>query len=532
MESIFCNRQALFERLRAGDNSYDLVIVGGGITGAGVLREAARSGYRTLLIEQQDFAWGTSSRSSKMIHGGLRYLVSGDLKLTRESLSERERLLREAPGLIERMGYYYVLRKGSFPGRFVMNAVLAVYDFIAGISDHRFIKLPQILEKFPGVKKEGLNGACYYTDAVTDDARLVMRVLQESSSSTTAAINYVRAGDLLLEDDDVVGVQIEDGETGEHFSLKTPVVINATGAWADRLRNQLNSETRIRPLRGSHLIFPAKLLPVSAVLALPHPDDKRAAFIYPWEGTTVIGTTDLDHTDDLDNEASITEQEVRYLMRIVESEFPEASISRSEIISTWAGVRPVIAAEDARDPSKERRDHAVWFDKGLVTVSGGKLTTFRLIALDALAAAAPLLPDANTSTDEQIFSQPTSAVRPLTLMQSRYGTLADQAVSAAQPGEERSIDNTRFSLSDCRWAARSESVMHLDDLLLRRTRLALLLPNGASELFPALEKICSEELGWNSQRWTEEQQRYESIIARYYAVPNTSIDGDAVNAPG
>ena len=327
-------------------------------------------------------------------------------------------------------------------------------------------------------------------------------------------------------------MRIEDGETGEHFSLKTPVVINATGAWADRLRNQLNSETRIRPLRGSHLIFPAQLLPVSAVLALPHPDDKRAAFIYPWEGTTVIGTTDLDHTGDLDNEASITEQEVRYLLRIVESEFPEASISRDEIISTWAGVRPVIAAEDARDPSKERRDHAVWFDKGLVTVSGGKLTTFRLIALDALAAAAPLLPDANTSTDEQIFSQPTSADSPLTLMQSRYGTLADQAVSAAQPGEERSINSTRFSLSDCRWAARSESVMHLDDLLLRRTRLALLLPNGASELFPALEKICSEELGWNSQRWTEEQQRYESIIARYYAVPNTSIDGDAVNATG
>ena len=393
----FTDREALLTAMRAETaNDWDMIIVGGGITGAGVLREAVRRGYKALLLEQKDFAWGTSSRSSKMIHGGLRYLSSGDLGLTKHSLAERERLLREAPGLIDRLGYYFVLRKGGFPGRFVFTVLLKVYDFIAGIKDHKYLSNEQLSEKFKGIRQDELNGACYYTDAVTDDSRLVLRVLQESLAEGGVALNYARVESLMIEDDNICGVRLltEDGVVNgeaDAIELRAPVVVNATGAWADKLRNQVNDEIRVRPLRGSHLVFPRKKFPIDDVLAFFHPEDNRGVFIYNWEGATVVGTTDIDHGGDLDVEAGITAQEVDYLMDTIKSQFPNIQLTESDAIASFAGVRPVIGSKKSKDPSKERRDHVVWSDLGLITVSGGKLTTFRLIALDVIDMAAPLL---------------------------------------------------------------------------------------------------------------------------------------------
>ena len=537
----FTNREDLLAQMNQGQAlEWDIIIVGGGITGAGILREAVRRGYRTLLVEQKDFAWGTSSRSSKMIHGGLRYLAQGDLKLTRHSLTERERLLQEAPGLIERMGYNFTLRKGVFPGRWPFSIILWIYDRLAGIKDNRYYSKEQILEKFSGLAQQDLQGACYYTDAVTDDARLVLRVLQESIAAGGFALNYTAVSSLLTADGAVTGVQLEDPDSGNALPLRASVVINATGAWADKLRNEVNPEKRVRPLRGSHLVLPRERLPVPEVLALMHPQDKRSVFIFPWEGTTVVGTTDLDHSEDLNIEASITTQEVDYLLQATNSQFPALQISTADVISTWAGIRPVIGSEKSKDPSKERRDHAVWSDRGLITVSGGKLTTFRLIAKDALAAAETYLPPPQPYTDDRIFSASTTVPEALlpadvdraTRLLGRFGAGAVSLVQSSEQGEQERIEGTEFSLAECRWAARHEAVHHLDDLLLRRTRLGSLLPAGGEQLFVALEAICADELGWSKADWERELHRYRAIWQRYYSLPEAAEAGTATPHAG
>ena len=525
----FTDRQQLLAEMRNGESlDWDIIVVGGGITGAGVLREARRRGYRALLLEQQDFSWGTSSRSSEMVHGGLRYLAAGDLKLTKESVLERERLLKEAPGLVDRIAFYFTFRKGLFPGRFAMTVILAIYDFLAGIKDHRYCNNEQLLKQFPGLDKANLKGASYYTDAMVDDSRLVMRVLQDSIDDGAQALNYTKVTNLLFENDKVCGVAIEDVDNASTIELRASAVINATGAWADRLRNEVNSEKRIRPLRGSHIIIPKSLYPVSNVMTFLHQDDKRGVYVYPWEGTTVLGTTDLDHAEDLDIEASISNQETDYLLSAFNLQFPNNQLTRADVISTWAGVRPVIGAEQGKNPSKERRDHAVWSDNGLITVSGGKLTTFRLIALDALNTAADSLAKPAPVSDDSMFITPAISADDLLpdnpqwaqRLLGRYGKKAQILLAESNTHEHVSLGETEFCLAECLWAIKHEAVEHLDDLLLRRTRLGMCLPRGGDVLYPALKAIFSAERHWDDGRWETEVTRYEAIWNSYYSLPN------------
>ena len=527
----FTNRDQLLSEMRNGQNlDWDIIIIGGGITGAGVLREARRRGYRALLLEQQDFSWGTSSRSSKMVHGGLRYLAAGDLKLTKESVQERQRLLNEAPGLVDPISFYFTFRKGKFPGRIAMKVILTIYDFFAGAQDNRYCNNKELLQRFKGLDEHKLQGASCYTDAMVDDSRLVLRVLQDSIDDGGYALNYTKVEDLLLTDGKVSGVTIEDSVNSSSINLTAPVVINATGAWADRLRNVVNSEKRIRPLRGSHVVISKSLYPVTDVMTFLHVDDRRGVFVYPWEGTTVIGTTDLDHDDDLDLEASISEQEVDYLLKAFNSQFPDNELKHSDVLSTWAGVRPVIGAEKSKDPSKERRDHAVWSDNGLITVSGGKLTTFRLIALDALAAAKDNLPTAKEFVDDRVFSTPKISAQSLSpenhswgqRLLGRYGEKALDLANDSSLEDQQNLGDTEFSLAECRWAVQHEAVEHLDDLLLRRTRLGMCLPNGGINLYPALKDIFLSNGSWDDERWQKEVNRYEKIWKNHYSLPSNS----------
>jgi glycerol-3-phosphate dehydrogenase len=261
-----------------------------------------------------------------------------------------------------------------------------------------------------------------------------------------------------------------------------------------------------------------------------HVDDKRGVFVYPWEGTTVIGTTDLDHDEDLDLEASISDQEVDYLIKAFNSQFPSNELKRSDVLSTWAGVRPVIGAEKSKDPSKERRDHAVWSDSGLITVSGGKLTTFRLIALDALAAAKNNLPAEKEFFDDRVFSTPKITARSLSpentswgqRLLGRYGEKAIELANNSSLDEQQNLGETEFSIAECRWAVQYEAVEHLDDLLLRRTRLGMCLPNGGTALYPALKEILLSNRGWDDERWQKEVNRYEIIWKNHYSLPNNS----------
>ena len=519
---------------------WDLLIIGGGITGAGILREAARLGLKALLVEQRDFAWGTSSRSSKLVHGGLRYLKQGKLGLTWASVRERQELLHEGPGLIDPLGFLLSVYKGDFPGRWTFALGLTIYDLLAMRWEHGFYS-PQDFEMLaPHVARKNLEGGFRYLDAQTDDARLTLRVLQEActinhacaeSQAHVCAINYVRAESLLRSNGLVDGAVLHDLESGERVEVHARVVINATGAWADHLRAQVGGEACIRPLRGSHLIFPAWRLPLAQAISFLHPLDRRPVFIFPWEGVVLIGTTDMDHAHSLDEEPAISPQEVSYLMAAVESEFPSLNIGLQDVLSTLAGVRPVIGSGQD-DPSKESREHIVWEEAGLLTVTGGKLTTFRLIAQDAIRAVRHRLPGLPEPDQDAPVLDPVAMTLPAAKapdeparrrLLGRYGAQAARLVAAAQAGELEPIPGTLTLWAELRWAARTEQVCHLDDLLLRRTRLGLLLPQGGAVIFPALEQICRQELGWSAQRWQSEQARYQDLWRRCYSLPPEAL---------
>lgn len=505
---------------------WDVIVIGGGITGAGVAREAVRRGQKTVLIEQTDYAWGTSSRSSKMVHGGLRYIAMGEIRMTWHSLTERERLLREAPGLVTRMGYFFAHFRGVFPGRWPFAVLLIVYNALAGVRDHRFFKAKAFLKYMPGYRDQGLTGASRYNDALTDDARLVQRVLDEARADGLICLNYVRAKDLMLVNGRVSGLHIENCVSGEEAAMTAKVVINATGAWADRLRRQLVNEVRVRPLRGSHLVFSATQLPLSEAIICHHPDDARVMFIYPWEGRSIVGTTDLDHDQDLDEEAVLSLDELNYLLRGVNASFPALSLTRNDVIATWSGVRPVVSAGSGSDPSRESRGHSVWDNNALITVTGGKLTTFRLIALDALKQASSYLGIHVHDDKAPIFAAVPTLSASVTLSDAhrerllmRYGQLAAQFIAEMPIDEFVPIADTSTLLAELRWACRYEQVVHLDDLLLRRVRVGLLLKDGGLAHIPTLDAILSQELGWCVDSIARERQRYLSIWTRFYYLP-------------
>jgi len=527
------------------DQPWDIVVIGGGITGAGILREASRVGLRVLLVEQRDFAWGTSSRSSKLVHGGLRYLKEGSFRLTRAAVRERERLLEEGPGLIDPLGFLLATYKGDSPGRRIYGAGLTVYDLLALQWTHRYFKAADFRLLAPHIAQDGLQGGFQYGDAQTDDARLVLRVIREAVAGggarhgvdSAAALNYVRAERLLRDTRDrVIGVRLRDMEGQREADVTARVVINATGVWADRLRAEVGGASRIRPLRGSHLIFAAWRLPIAQAIGFLHPMDRRPVFIFPWEGITLVGTTDVDHADALDAEPAISPQEVAYLMAAVEAEFPSLGLTLDDVVATFAGVRPVIGSGKL-DPSKESRDHVVWEENGLLTVTGGKLTTFRRIALDALKAVRGRLPDLGSLNGKTPVLNPVDL--PLSTptggrldeacrhrLLGRYGADAPALLAAAQPGELALIPGARVVWAELRWAALAEGVMHLDDLLLRRVRLGLLLPRGGEAILPRVRAICQAELGWDDATWEREQAAYLALWRRCYSLPDRAAIPD------
>jgi len=510
-----------------GSLEWDLIVIGGGITGAGILREAARRGLKAILIEQRDFAWGTSSRSSKMVHGGLRYLLSGDVRLTRDSLRQRDRLLREAPGLVDPMGFLYADYRGRRPGRWSFMALLTAYDLLGGRWNHRYWPPHEFTLLAPRINLEGLKGGVQSGDAVTDDARLVLRVIREAQGDGAFALNYVSAENLLRQKNRVCGVSVKDGISGATGELWAKVVMNATGAWADRLRSQVGERGRIRPLRGSHLVFPFWRIPVAQAVTLKHPGDGRPVFIMPWEGVTLVGNTDLDHQENLDQEAHISESEVDYLLEAVGFQFPSLDIGRQDIIVTFAGVRPVVGG-GVLNPSKEKRDHSIWEEQGLISVTGGKLTTFHLMAMDAFKCASRSHPSWTwRDGDSPLFRRADERVLALgdldaslrRRLAGRYGFEAEEVFHCAAGGELDRVPGTDTLWAELRWAARNEAVVHLEDLLLRRSRLGLLLPEGGKAHFHHVRRICREELGWDGERWEEEEERYGSLWRRCYAVP-------------
>lgn len=508
------------------EGGWDLIIVGGGITGAGILQEAVRAGYKALLVEAQDFSAGTSSRSSKLVHGGFRYMANAQFKLTYESVHERERLLADGRGLINQLDILIpVFQNNKVPG-WALGIGLGIYSLMAGKLAYKRLGSESLSGVCPGLCCRELRGGYQYYDANTDDARLTLRVIRESVAGGGFALNYAKAIDLLRDSRGMVhGVVLEDqAKPGCIKEVQASIVINATGAWADHLRGKIGCRARIRPLQGSHLILPFERLPLTKSVSIFHPRDGRPVFTLPWEGITLVGTTDLDIGPSFSDNPVIEETEVAYLLEALRFAFPGKEIGRSDVLCTMAGIRPVINT-GKENPSKESREHAIWLEENLLTVTGGKLTTFRLMARDVMRVVVKQLGNAHNFDPKQpLFSSSRDQVLPvesldkdeILRLHGRYGADSWSILENAMPGELEQIMSTPYLWSELRWAARMEGVVFLDDLLLRRVRLGLLLPKGGRELLPKIKAVAQPELGWDDHRWVEEETRYLQIWDQGY----------------
>lgn len=481
---------------------FDLVVVGGGITGAGVAAEAARTGAAVLLVEAHDFASGASSKSSKLVHGGLRYLAQGQFHLTFESVRERNRLLAWRPGLVETQPFLMPVYAGSKPGLAALRAALAVYDLMGSSWSSRRLDARHTLALEPTLRSAGLRGAVYYDDAQTDDARLVLHLVQEAVAAGALALNYTRLVAVLSQAGRVRGVALAD-EDGATREIGAGLVVWAAGAMGTRVPGAPAGAPQLRPLRGSHLLFPFEKLPLRHAVGWWHPRDGRPIFAYPWQGATLYGTTDVDHPAGAGNPV-MAPDESDYLLEGLRWQFPDHAPGLDEALSSYSGIRPVVAG-GADSPSAESRESALWQAPGWIGVTGGKLTTFRLTARQVLRRAARLQPRLAPPR----LPGPSPAARERA--GARYG--ADYAAWLAQrpAAEQAAIAATAYRWAELRWAAQHEWVRHLDDLLLRRTRLGLLLPQGGRDCLPHIETLCRDALGWDSAHWQSECARYQRI---------------------
>ena len=515
--------------------NYDLVVAGGGVTGAGIFLTAAQMGYRVLLVEARDFAWGTSSRSSKMVHGGLRYLKQGKFGLTRASVRERQALLRDYPGLISPLEFLMPIYGDHGPARAGLEVGLAIYSLMAKKRQHYHVDRRELERIFRGVRRERLKLGLGFMDAQVDDARLVLRLIQEGCALGGHALNYTRArGVERNAQGQVCGVELADAETGTTAFVETPVLINATGAFAEELHACTLPGLHVRPLRGSHLVFPRAKLPLKRVLSFFHPRDNRAVFVFPWENTVFAGTTDVDHDPDTDfSEPRISREEADYLMEGVQFILPHAGLTRKDCLSSMAGVRPILSRKH-RAASSESREHGVWEEKGLVSVTGGKLTTFRLLARDTLKAAAFYLPTPQDTPrkrrkrlkaerrEEEFMRREFASVAGDLMTRrlwGRYGTQAPDILQAHAESLWQPLADTQGFWAELAHGAAAEGGRHLDDLLLRRVRMGLFLPRGGLEFMDRIRKVAGPGLGWGDDRWKREIKNYETLWNTAYASP-------------
>lgn len=389
-------RQEMWDRL---GGEVDLLVIGGGINGAGIARDASRRGLKVALLEQKDMAYGTSSRSSKLVHGGLRYLEQLEFSLVFEAVSERRILLDIAPHLVNPLGFLFPVYKGAPRGIHAINAGMWVYEGLSLFRSpkrHRSLKPREIKEEEPCLKIDDIRGAPLYYDCSTDDARLTLESALDAVDHGAVVATWVRAVSFLKDESGrVCGAVAKNQFTGELKEVKAHAVVNATGPWTDRTiaMGSDPSSNLLRPTKGVHIVVKREVLPVNNAVVCFHPEDGRVLFAIPWGEVTYLGTTDTDYDGD-PGSVSANLADVDYLVEAAAFYFPDNPITHEDVISTWAGLRPLIApgGGDDIDESAVSREHQILVGKdGLITVAGGKLTTFRLISAEVVDTAVKLL---------------------------------------------------------------------------------------------------------------------------------------------
>jgi len=478
---------------------FDVVVVGGGITGAGVALDAASRGYSVALVEKADYASGTSSRSSKLVHGGLRYLQSFDLGLVREALQERQLMLALAPHLVRQLPFVVAAFDGARPDR-MLGMGLNVYDAMArGSRRHRIIDGSEVTELLPALGARTPTSGYLFYDCQTDDSRLVLTVLAEAERFGAVCANRVEVTDLVDEGGRTRGVAVVDVLSGERFAVRADNVVNATGVWADRLRpEELHDEAevpRIRPSRGTHITLARETLPVGAGAIVPA-GAGRAIFALPWLGSTLIGTTDNDYDAENLDHVRPGDDDIAYLLDAVNAFFA-TDLGRDDVTGAYAGVRPLIATSDPRKSVDISRKAELYeTSSGMITITGGKLTTWRrmaklavdrLVERDARTAPCrtheiPLGQAVDASELPRVEGVPEDAYERLA---ARYGHAAHEVLAIARTSGELAQPivpgGPADILAEAVHVARREQAATVGDVLLRRTRIGLLAARSVAD---------------------------------------------------
>jgi glycerol-3-phosphate dehydrogenase len=512
------SRPALLATLRE-PRPWDVIIIGGGATGLGCAVDAAARGHRTLLVEAYDFAKGTSSRSTKLIHGGVRYLAQGRLSMVRESLLERRRLLQNAPHLVHPLRF--VVPAYSIWERPWFGLGLGAYDLLAGahgVSRTEWLDAAATRDFLPNVKRAGLRGGIAYFDGQFDDARLAISLMRTIFDLGGTAINYMPVTRVLQKDGRCAALQVEDAETHETFEVAGRVIINATGVWADRVRALDDAEAApiLSPSQGIHLVVDRRFMSGDTALLVPRTDDGRVLFVIPWRGKVLLGTTDTPHQS-YPIEPQAQECEIEFILRTAARYLTQAP-QRADVLSVFAGLRPLIANGSGgagQESSALSREHAIVVSpSGLLTVSGGKWTTYRHMAEETIDRAEILagLPRHACETEDLLLHG--GGVE----TEDAWGS--DRGAIEALPGSGRPI-HPRLSLSEAevRYAVASEMARGVEDVLARRHRALFLDAQAAIEAAPAVARVMADAMALgNAERadWQAAQiEAFTTVAERY-----------------
>jgi len=482
---------------------FDLLIIGGGITGAGLALDAASRGLKVALVEKRDFASGTSSRSTKLIHGGLRYLEHFDFKLVREALRERAILLKLAPHLVESLSFLipiYSDKRKNYDRPLKIRAGLWLYDLLAGtrnLGKHKRISREETLRFAPQLDESGLTGGFVYYDGVTNDSRLVIEIMKTANEHGAAIANYTRVGGFHTnESGTLTGAHLRDEITGGEFDIKAHISINATGVWLDNVANlatRADQNKRIRPSKGIHLVVGSERLKVSCALLIPSLREHRFYFVVPWQGAVVIGTTDTDYSGNIEAPRA-NNDEVKEILDAINAFFPSLKLLPSDIISAFAGLRPLINSHNQKASKDVSRSEEIYEDQnGLISIAGGKLTTYRSIAKRTIDLAARKLTE-----------------------KFGYATIPESGTSEIMIGEtnhkQPSLDEEVIQ------AVRFEMALTVADVLCRRRRSALIDGKQSLDQAESVAQIMGSELGWNEEAKKQKLEAYRREFDLEYAV--------------
>lgn len=499
------NRSETLNEIQNREKPWDIVIIGGGATGAGCALDAASRGFDVLLLEQKDFGQGTSSRSTKLVHGGVRYLAGGDVSLVREALKERDILLNNAPHLVKKLGF--IVPCYSILDKYYYAAGLKTYSFLSGsysFGKSRMLSKEATIEKLPNIKQEDLNGGILYFDGQFDDARLLIDILKTADSKNARLLNYARVFSFTKNSEHKIeAVNYQDTESGAIFSVQTHAVINATGAYCDWVRRYSTPRAAdiIAPSQGIHLVFDKSFLPDETAVMIPKTSDGRVLFAIPWNGKTLVGTTDT-KLEKPNIEPAAFEEEIEFILVTVKDYLAKPP-NREDIKSVFAGIRPLVKSGGAKNTAALSRDYTIEIDdSNLLTITGGKWTTYRKMAEDAV---------------NQIIKTVNLPSRKCVTKNLKIGNFTNDLKTENPHFAEKLHTDFDYTIADVVYAVRSEMARTVEDVLARRLRILFLDANAAIELAPKIAEIMANEFGKDND-WIEEQISTFNKIAENYLI--------------